>query len=147
MSKLQDVVEVANERNFDTVLSGETALSMNGLVSGYDHFILNTPDKPMDYVSLGPVMFQYYHINSDKYLSKICDKVFLPTPERAIIDTMIWYKENGTEGFLIEALQTYQEQGHKIEDLYECADHYLVPHEVVNYWWQEALEDSEMSMG
>ena len=139
--------EFVNNRKTDTLLVGSSALSANGLVSGYLGYFVWTPLRVLNGVPIDDVVLEHYHLNDNYKLREISPKVKVPTPERAIIDTMVWYKENGTEGFLIEALQTYQEQGHKVDDLYECADHYLVPHEVVDYWWQEALEDSEMSMG
>ena len=82
----------------------------------------------------------------NNYLNEMEKGVYVPTSERAIIDCMVWQDENRDEGFLIEALQTYQEK-HKVSDLYECADNYLVPHEVVDYWWKEAEEEDDMSMG
>lgn len=139
--------EFVKNRKVDTLLVGSSALSANGLVSGYLGYFVWTPVYGMDGVPLNNIVFEHLHVHDDYQLREISPKLKVPSPERAIIDTMIWYKENGLEGFLIEALQTYQEQGHKPEDLYECADHYLVPHEVVDYWWNEALEESDMSMG
>ena len=101
----------------------------------------------MNNVPLDDVVFEHYHLHDRKYLIRVKPRLYLPTPERAIIDCMVWQDENRDEGFLIEALQTYQYQGHKVSDLYECADHYLVPHEVVNYWWKEAEEEDDISMG
>jgi hypothetical protein len=101
----------------------------------------------MDGVYLQPLMFEHYHFHDDYALTDIGNNFLLPSQERAIIDCIVWQEENRDEGFLIESLQTYQQHGHHVSDLYECADHYLVPHNVVDYWWKEALDDTEMSMG
>ena len=147
MREFNEFLTFVKERDCATLLVGESALSHNGLVSGYNHYVINTDIQPMDKVSIGTITFEYWHLNDYLYTTEIQSRLFIPTPERAIIDCIIWQNKNYDEGFLIEALQTYQEQKHDVSDLYECADHYLVPHEVVDYWWQEALEESDMSMG
>lgn len=147
MRELNKFLEFTSDRKLKTLIVGETALACNSLVSGYNHWTVYTDEILMDKVPLGIITFEFYHCHDGKYLKEIYPNVYLPTPERAIIDTIIWQDENGTEGFLIEALQSYKEKGHKVSDLYECAEHYLVPHEVVDYWWKEALEDTDMSMG
>jgi hypothetical protein len=139
--------EFVKNRKDDTLLVGSSALAANGLVSGYAGYFIWTPVKSMDGVPLNNVTFEHYHLNDDYELREIKPRLFLPSSERAIIDCIVWQEENMDEGFLIEALQSYQEEGHKASDLYECADHYLVPHEVIDYWWKEAEEDTEMSMG
>ena len=67
----------------------------------------------MNNVPLDDVVFEHYHLHDRKYLIRVKPRLYLPTPERAIIDCMVWQDENRDEGFLIEALQTYQYQGHK----------------------------------
>lgn len=138
----------AKNRKDKTVMVGSNALAANGLVSGYNIHIVQTRYKEMNKVPMKDIIFEFYHLwDNENYLTEISPNLYLPTAERAIIDCMVWQKENMDEGFLIEALQTYQYNGHKVEDLYECADHYLVPHEVVDYWWKEAEEEDDMSMG
>ena len=138
--------DFVKNRKTDTLLVGHSALAGNGLVAGYLGYAVYTPVKNMNGVPLDNIIFEYYHMHDDYGLREIEPRLYLPTPERAIIDCMVWQDENRDEGFLIEALQTYQEK-HKVSDLYECADHYLVPHEVVDYWWKEAEEEDDMSMG
>lgn len=134
-------------KNEKRILVGSTALHYNGLANGYDIRVVYTPFAYMDKVCLPPLLFEHYHVHDDYHLRELDGGFLLPLEDRAIIDCMICQKENCDEGFLIEALQTYQQHGHKVSDLYECADHYLVPHDVVDYWWKEAEEDTEMSMG
>ena len=145
---MDKAIEVAEERDYPVVIVGFDALARNGLVSGYNSAVINTNHKFMNKVQVNGLIFEFYHLwDNENYLTEISPNLYLPTAERAIIDCMVWQKENMDEGFLIEALQTYQYNGHKVEDLYECADHYLVPHEVVDYWWKEAEEEDDMSMG
>lgn len=145
---MDKAVTIARERNYPTVIVGFDALARNGLVSGYNSAVVDTNCVYMNNVQINGVIFEFYHLHDNEhYLNEISHNLYLPTPERAIIDCMVWQTENKDEGFLIEALQTYQSQGHKPEDLYECADHYLVPHEVIDYWWKEAEEEDDMSMG
>lgn len=138
----------AKNREDKTVIVGSNALAANGLVAGYTIHIVQTKYRIMNKVPMKDIIFEFYHLwDNEHYLTEISPNLYLPTAERAIIDCMVWQKENMDEGFLIEALQTYQYKGHKAEDLYECADHYLVPHEVVDYWWKEAEDEGDMSMG
>jgi hypothetical protein len=139
--------ELLSIRNEPVIIVGSDALACNGLVSGYNVNIVNTPYKAMNGVQVNGLIYEYFHLQDINNCVEVKHNLFIPTAERSIIDCILWQEENKDEGFLIEALQTYQEQGHKVSDLYECADHYLVPHEVVDYWWKEAEEDTEMSMG
>lgn len=140
--------DFVRNRGFETIVVSDTAFSMHGLVSGYVYIAVYTPYTGIDRIHIaGNVLLEHYHFHDEYALTKQPSGVYLPSAERCLIDCMVWQNENCDEGFLIEALQTYQQRGHKVEDLYECADHYLVPHEVVDYWWKEAEEDSEMSMG
>ena len=147
IQRMDELSKFAENRKDKTVLTGQSALAANGLIAGYFIFVIQTDIKNLNGVSLGNIVFEYYHLwDMNNYLNEREKGVYVPTPERAIIDCMVWQDENRDEGFLIEALQTYQEK-HKVSDLYECADHYLVPHEVVDYWWKEAEEEDDMSMG
>jgi hypothetical protein len=139
--------ELLSIRKEPVIIVGSDALAHNGLVSGYNINIVNTPYKTMNGVQVNGLVYEYFHLQDINNCNEVKHNLFVPTAERSLIDCMLWQEENKDEGFLIEALQTYQEQGHKASDLYECADHYLVPHEVVDYWWKEAEEDTEMSMG
>lgn len=142
---LEEFVKKLNDK---IIIVGSSALACNGLVAGYVGYDIWTKYPFMNKVPLdNGIVLEHYHFHDDYQLEEISEKVFLPSVERSLIDTMVWYQENSLEGFLIEALQDYQYHEHKVSELYECADHYLVPHEVVDYWWNEALEESDMSMG
>ncbi len=126
---------------------GQDALSRLGLIYGYETNNVLTRHTCMNRAFILNTIFEAYHFRDTAYLLKLDDGSYTPTAERALIDCMTWQTKNHDEGMLIEALQNYQRMGHKPEDLYECADHYNLDHIVVNYWWKEALEESNMSMG
>ena len=126
---------------------GFSALAFHGLVTGYDCLCRLAQCSAMDGVCINGIKYEWYHIHDiENFIINVEGKRY-PTAERAIIDCILWQHRNYDEGFLIEALQSYQQQGHKVEDLYEVADFYKLDRRAVNYWWKEAEEDSEMSMG
>lgn len=126
---------------------GQDSLSHAGLIHGCGITVIWTEYPEIDHVHLTNVVYEHYHVHDSAYLRVLSDGSLTPTAERALVDCMIWQDHNYDEGFLIEALQSYQYDGHQASDLYEVADHYLLPHEVVDYWWNEALEEDDMSMG
>lgn len=128
------------------ILVGDTALAYNHLIYDYTPISVWTNYKGLDRTMGEEVMYQHYHLHDNSYTNNIVGNIYLPTSEKAILDTIIWLPENMNEGSLIEALQTYQEH-HDKSGLYECADHYGVPHEFIDYWWKEAEEETDMSMG
>ena len=146
MIQLKEFVE---NRDCDTIAVGATALSLNHLIYGECYYCINTTCKSMDCISLGNVVFEAYHFQDTHLCTKMSNGVYLPTAEKAILDTIVWLPENMNEGSLIEAIQTYQSRyGDKGKlELYKVADYYKVPHEFIDYWWKEAEEESDMSMG
>jgi hypothetical protein len=141
-----DIKEFARNRAKKTILVGESALALNHLIYGLSYWEIYTNVESMNMCSVDNVIFGYYHFHDDYGLKEISENLYLPSAEKAIFDTIVWLPENANEGFLIEALQSYQEHNDKSK-LYECADHYGVPHEFIDYWWKEAEEESDMSMG
>lgn len=140
------LIEFANGRDSKTILVGDSALVVNNLIYGVPYFTVYTEHKPMNGVDLNGFIFEHYHFNDDYQMVNIQNNIWKPSAEKALLDVIVWYPENMNEGSLIEALQNYQEHNDKSK-LYECADHYKVPHEFVDYWWKEAEEESDMSMG
>lgn len=136
------------ERGIVTTLVGISALEANGLVAGYNCYFVWTPYEFMNGVPIDDVVLEYYHFNDDYGLVEFSDRLFIPSGERAIIDTIAWIEKNGCEEFVIEAIQKYcYVYGHKVSDLYECANHYSISNETVDYWWNEAMNEMDMSMG
>ena len=126
---------------------GQSALAYHGLVNGYEWVSKLASNIFMNGVCINNFRHEWYHIHDKNNFVFIVGERRYPTAERAIIDCILWQHRNYDEGFLIEALQSYQQQGHNVEDLYEVADFYKLDRRVVDYWWKEAEEDSEMSMG
>lgn len=142
----EELSELAISLDEDIIITGDTALSKNHLIYDMTPITVLTKVKGLDRTPGINYMREFYHFRDLDYTSKVADRVYLLTPEKAILDTIVWLPENTNEGALIEALQTYQENNDKSK-LYEVADHYKVPHEFVDYWWKEAEEESDMSMG
>ena len=120
------------------VLTGNAALSYNGLINGSCIDNVITDVRSMDGVILGNIKYEYYHFKDDNFLVYIKNELLLPTIEKSIVDTIVWLPENCNEGELIEALQTYRTMFDTKLKLYTVADIYRVPHEFIDYWWQES---------
>lgn len=126
------------------VLCGPCALARAGLVT-YSTVLLflQTPYKEVDGVSTVYVTYWYYdNIDYDYCVSPGSENPLIlhPTKERAIID-YLRCERWCDEGVLIEALHSYLTFFRDDKKLYECADHFGVQREVVDYWIKETLED------
>lgn len=146
---LQDLEILSSQLKSNILVVGNSAIARNGLAYDMYPISIYTNCRPLNGIHVDNLVYEAYHFN-DLYLCKeIKPNVFLPTPEKAIFDAIVWLPENMNEGTLIEALQTYQEwYGNSgKQKLYEVADHYGVPYEFIDYWWKEAEEESDMSMG
>lgn len=79
--------------------------------------------------------------------SPFSENILEPNRERAIIEGM-FYSEYMDEGVLIEGIQNYlfseKDDPYK---LYDLAPKYLLPRNRLDYWINEAREESDMSMG
>ena len=144
-----ELSDLANKLNQNILIVGDSALSLNKLIYDMSPISLLTNNVHLNRCPSINYRNEYYHFNDLYLCTEISHGVYLPTIEKAIIDTIVWLPENMNEGSLIEALQSYQQMcgdGGK-QKLYEVADYYKVPHEFVDYWWKEAEEESDMSMG
>ena len=146
LSLEERIIEMSKLCESDCILTGNIALSMNKLIYGASPVSVCTKHAEIDGCSTPYGVYEYYHFKDKDFLMEIMEGIYLPSPEKAILDAIVWLPENSNEGYLVEALQTYQENNDKSK-LYEVADHYKVPHEFVDYWWKEAEEESDMSMG
>lgn len=133
------------------ILAGDDALYHAGLT--------NQPvDTPMCWTEYEDIpsgifaVFVYYYFNPSgkdtKYATPMKTNSFAyePIKERAIVET-IKFQEYFNEGILIEALQSYLGGAPNMDLLYEVADYFGVPRDDVDYWLNEAREESDMSMG
>lgn len=131
-----------------TSIVGHAALENNSLLYGNNFLTVYTPYDTLDNLTLGDVRLENYHYGDSKFMRRVGDKLYLPTREKAIIDTIAFLDKNYNEGELIEALQNYSRMVKEdYSKLYEVADYYKVSRETVDYWINEANEESDMSMG
>ena len=132
------------------VLAGDDALYHAGLT--------NQPvDTPMCWTTYEDIpsgifaVFAYYYFNpfgkDTKYSTPMQTNSFAyaPTNERAIIEA-IKFHDYFNEGILIEALQNYIAGNPNMPLVYEVADYFNVPRDDIDYWFNEAREESDMSM-
>lgn len=125
------------------------ALAMNGLAWGSNLTAIWTRFESLHRINLGDIYLTHYHFDDDAHLKKIDDElnVYLPTPDRCLIDAVKFVEKSYDEGVFIEAMQNYLRKHKDLSELYAVADHYNVPKADVDYWIAEALEESDMSMG
>lgn len=147
MNEIERFHKFVDERWCDTLVTAETGLAIHGLVNSYNTYCVMTDVKALNNCVLELVTFKFWYFDNLEFTEEVYPRMFVPTAERAIIDCMIWQSKNYDEGFLIEALQNYQYKGHVVSDLYEVADYFNLDRRVVDYWWHEAEEESDMSMG
>lgn len=129
-------------------VSGSTSFNWNGMVHGTNLMDLWTKCKGLHSIQVGDIYLTHYHFDDDTFLKKIDElNVYLPTPERCLIDAVKFVEKSYDEGVFIEAMQNYLRKHKDLSELYAAADHYNVPKADVDYWIAEALEESDMSMG
>ena len=151
LSRNQQIFVDVN-RGRDFLLVGEPSLVYNGLMYGgigTEPLAIYINEKDLDGVHIGDVFLEYYHFSDGTYCREF-DKdnsIWLPSAERALVDTMHFLQYNYIEGPLIESLQNYLSKHDDLAELYAVADHYNVPRSEVDYWINEAREESDMSMG
>lgn len=132
------------------VLAGDDALYHAGLT--------NQPvDTPMCWTEYEEIpngifaVFAYYYFNpfgkDTKYAIPMQTNIlaYKPTKERAIVET-VKFHEYFNEGVLIEALQSYIAGTPNMTLIYEVADYFKVSRDDIDYWFNEAREESNMSM-
>ena len=133
----------------ETLIVGQSALVNNGLMYGPCGLVVLAYDESLHGIRLGDVFLEYFHFTDGHYCTEIDreHKVWLPTPERALVDTMFFIDKNYIEGPLIESLQDYLSRHDDLTELRSVASFYGLKNDVLNYWINEALNESDMSMG
>lgn len=130
------------------LLVGHSALEYNGLIYGNGFMTVWTPNDKHEGIKFGPLQLERYHFGDMEFMKEIEDNIFLPTPEKAIIDTIAFLDKNCNEGELVEALQDYLEDNEdNLSELYKVADYYKVSRDKVDYWITEAATSPYISMG
>lgn len=137
-------------KEMECVLAGETALFRSGLTYAQSYTLdvwTNYEDIPN---GLFAVFVRYYQnplAKDFKYTieSTTNSRIHEPTKERAIVET-IKFHDYFNEGILIEALQNYIAGNPDMALVYEVADYFKVSRDDIDYWFNEAREESDMSM-
>lgn len=142
-------LDVNKELNF--LIVGHAALTRTGLIHGTTAFDFYTPYPGLHLVRYpGNIMLTHYNFTDSEYLTVFDEDrhIYLPTKERAIVDGMAWCKQSYSEGELIEAVQNYDYANNgDFAEVYKVAEHYNVDRSIVDYWIDEARNESDMSMG
>ena len=134
--------------NKNILLCGYSAAGFNRLAYRPEALEIYTQYSELDNLNVRGFVLCHYHLNDNDYVECIGDKIYKPTREKCIIDTIIFLDKNYNEGLLIEMLQNYSEQENRnFEKLYEVGVHYNVTKETIDYWIKEADEETDMSMG
>ena len=134
----------------ECVLAGPTALYRAGLTS-QQTVVLDIWTSYEDIPNgLFAVFVRYYYNPMGKDIQyTVCGKahknIHEPTKERALVET-IKFHDYFNEGILIEALQNYIRNVEDFSLLYEVAEYFSVSRDDVDYWINEAREESDMSM-
>lgn len=132
-----------------TLIVGQRSLVDNGLMYGPCTLDVLAYCNELDGVRFGSVCLEANHFTDDNFCKMIDEenKVLLPTAERALVDTIAFLDNNYIEGPLIESLQDYLSHHSDLSELRKVAEFYSLPQEKLDYWINEALEESDMSMG
>lgn len=131
------------------VITAEHALALNGLTcSGVRDLKVLTTNPYLDRIYNHTYVYYYCNeIDTENYAIKYKDSLLLPTVERAIVD-YIRMEDIRDEGTLIWAIQDYIDSSkYDMNKVYEVAEFYNVPKEVIDYWFKEAREEPYYSMG
>lgn len=141
---------------YDSVLTGIMTLSSAANRVGLCHFNSWYLDLATDNHELNGIRFPMcryiYYPNLDRlhYLvpSESNPDLLIPTKERAIVDYIKLQDEYGDEGILIESIQSYlRDYEEDLPELYKVADFFKLSRDQLDYWLDEAREESDMSMG
>ncbi len=136
----------------DMLMVSTPSLIYNKLMwgnAGIEPLYIYTPIAELDGLRLGDVHLESNHFSDGAYCSLMDEenRLWLPTAERALVDTIAFLDNNYIEGPLIESLQTYVNEHDDLSELYKVARYYKVSKNDIDYWIREAREEGDMSMG
>lgn len=136
-------------RAYPLLIVGTRALVDNGLMYGPCTLDIYESNPRCHDIHFGDVTLEHYHFHDGYFCTEIYPEynLWLPSAERAIVDTITFLDKNYIEGPLIESLQTYLGEHEDLSELRKVADFYKLPQETLDYWIKEAQENGPMSMG
>lgn len=126
------------------ILIGNSALNRHGLLTVVTlQLQCETPIQEIN--SLGTFIVRWYYstdaTNYKNTTESKCKNILVPTIERSIVE-YIKYLSNFSEAYLIEALCTYLSRDTDLQHLYDAAKEYNLPKEVLDYWLNEARNET-----
>lgn len=128
------------------VLTGVCMLARNGMVyANVTHLDLQTSIEEMHLFRTGISSFffnpdiDYGYCVSESASNPL---LLLPSKERAIVEC-IKHLDWVDEGLLIEGIQNYISDFWNEKLLYEAASHFNLPEEELEYWLEEARNESD----
>ena len=128
------------------VLCNTCALARNGLSYEYGAYIdVLTTKKNMDGLQFHFASFTYEkNIDYEHYVKETLPNrnLLLPTKERAIVEAII-HIDRCPEGILIEAIKMYLEDNDDLSKLYEVSDFFKLSRDTLEYWLEEARNETE----
>lgn len=129
------------------VLCGTCALSRNALTyERGEHVEVFTKNKQFDGMCLAVITYYYNpNIDFDNFVTPMSTNpnLLLPNAERAIIEALK-FPDTTMEITIIESLNSYIDRFKDTKKLYEMAEFYKYPKEQLEYWINEALNDTEI---
>lgn len=138
-------------KEMECVVAGESALYRSGLTYSQSFTIDVWTDNKEIPNGIFAVYVKYFYNPMAKDFSYTVESpvsvnIHEPTQERAIVEA-VKFRDNISEGVLIEAVQNYLWEHTNLTILYEVADYFKVSRKDIDYWINEAREESDMSMG
>lgn len=137
---LDSLSEVSRSLGKDIIITGKSALVINKLIRDNFDTVSITCLKEAYSNKNYNVQFEYAHLRDMYKTVRLADGVYVPTSEKSLLDTIVWYPENVDKKTVLIALHNYKllrgDAG--LDRLYNIADHYKVPRQFINYWWKEA---------
>lgn len=128
------------------VLIGDQAVWRNGLTTAVLETLQLSTLKTGITGNMCSVVNWYFNPWAKNYMhtrpSGTHPNILIPSKERALVEFIIFH-DYFNEGILIEALQSYiYEKGDDLDELYKVASDFKIKKSLVDYWLQEAREDT-----
>ena len=136
-------------KGYPILIVGTRSLVDNGLMYGPCTLDVYESNPRCHDIHFGDVVLEHYHFYDCNFCTEIYPEyqLWLPSAERALVDTIAFLDRNYIEGPLIESLQTYLEEHEDLSELRKVADFYKLPQETLDYWIKEAQDETDMSWG
>lgn len=142
MLTIQDLYKKLPNKQY--VAAGEFALYLVGLgVNVPVALEVLTSHAEFKHVYIAGRIYYHYiqHVDTKNYVKphKQFPNILVPTQERAIVDIILTEFDYTDEGAFCVAVEEYcNTHNYQLDALYEVADFYFVPREVIDHWVSES---------